>query len=372
MFSSPLRLAATVAALAVLPVVAAHAETLTVRRINDAIVMGLSADGKAAVGQLPGSWETFRWTARTGVAPLGRATSPVLGIRSGITRISADGTVVAATVLSDDSLLATAGRWTAAGGWQMLAQPGPADLAPIDNTDSSVFGLSGDGKVVAGLYWRGESWIAHAMRWTSGTGMTDAGSSGYNSRINAVNGDGSVMVGWDEHPDYRNWRATVWVNGARTVLEDSDWFTEATAVNGDGTVVVGQTPDPANGNQMTATMWKWNGASWVKSYLGLLPASKPGKPSSSYPESVSNDGSVVVGSNMVDMSKGKNVGFIWTPATGMLNATDWLAANGVASNPLYPIYDLSAVSADGKVIAAVAAQKVAPFATRSLLIRRAP
>jgi len=368
-----LRRTSLLAALTVLPVLAAQAETLTVKRVNDGIVMGLSADGKAAVGQLPGSWETFRWTARSGVVGLGRATAPVLGVRSGTPRISADGKIVSATVLSDDSLIATAGKWTAATGWQTLSSLGPVppQMAPIDNTDSSAFAMSTDGKVIGGLYWLGDTWQAHAMRWTAAGGMTDAGSSGFSSRVNAMNADGSVMVGWDEHPQWRNWRATVWVNGVRTVLEDSDWFTEATAVNSDGTIIVGQTPDPANDYQMTATMWKWNGSGWAKSHLGVMPK-KPGKAGWSMPLGVSDDGSVVVGENRPDANKPVTVGFIWTPATGMVNATEWLAANGVRSNPLYPVTSLSAVTPDGKTIAAVATQKIAPFGMRSLVVTRNP
>lgn len=373
MLASLLRRTHAVAALALLSALAAHAETLTVKRIDNAITLGLSADGAVAVGMIPGSYEPFRWTAQNGVVGLGRATLPVLGVRSGSVGVSANGKVVTATILSDDGTLATAGKWTASTGWQVLTSlgPVPGDLAPIDNTDSSAYAISGDGKVIAGLYWRGETWQAHAMRWTAANGMKDSGSSGYNSRINAVNADGTVMVGWDEHPDYLNWRATVWVKGKRTVLEDSDWFTEATAVNGAGTIIVGQTPDPANAMQMTATMWKWDGATWVKSYLGVMPK-KPGKAASSYPLAVSEDGSVVVGENHPDASKPTTVGFIWTPAAGMVDATAWLAANGVRSNPLYPVTSLSALTPDGQVIAATAAQKVAPFGIRTLLIRRAP
>ena len=137
----------------------------------------------------------------------------MLGIRAGTPRISADGKIIAATVLSDDNLIATAAKWTAASGWQVLANlgPVPSGMAPIDNSDSSVFAMSANGKVIGDLYWLGDSWRAHAMRWTAANGMEDAGSSGRNSRINAMNADGTVMVGWDEHPDYGNWRATVWV-----------------------------------------------------------------------------------------------------------------------------------------------------------------
>ena len=373
MTALPLRRTGVIAALALLPAFIAHAETLKVTRVNNAIVLGLSADGNAAAGELPGSYETFRWTKSGGVVPLGRATLPVLGIRAGTPRISADGKIIAATVLSDDNLIATAAKWTAASGWQVLANlgPVPGGMAPIDNSDSSVFAMSANGKVIGGLYWLGDSWRAHAMRWTAANGMEDAGSSGRNSRINAMNADGTVMVGWDEHPDYGNWRATVWVKGVRTVLEDSDWFTEATAVNSDGTIIVGQTPDHANADQMTATMWKWDGANWVKSFLGVMPK-KPGKAASSYPLAVSDDGSVVVGENHPDASKPVTVGFIWTTSAGMVNATDWLAANGVTSSPLYPVTSLSTMTPDGKVIVAVATQKLAPYGQRSLIIRRQP
>lgn len=373
MYPNSLRLAGAIAALSLLPAFTAQAETLTVKRVDNAIVMGLSADASAAVGQLPGTWETFRWTVDKGVMPLGRATMPVLGVRAGIPRISADGKVVAATVLNDDSTLSTAGRWTASTGWQVLSALGPVPdgMAPIDNSDSSVFGMSSNGKVIAGLYWMGESWRAHAMRWTSANGMKDSGSSGRNSRINAVNADGSVMVGWDEHPDYGNWRAAVWVKGKRSLLEDSDWFTEATAVNSDGTIIVGQTPDPANGNQNTATMWKWNGTSWDKTFLGVMPK-KPGVAASSMPMGVSDDGSVVVGQNNPDASKPTAVGFIWTPSTGMLDASAWLASNGVAVNKLWPIIAVGAVTPDGTTIAVNQQQKISPWGSRSLIVRREP
>lgn len=367
-----LRRAGAIAALAVLPALTAQAETLEVRRIDNAIVMGLSANGRVATGQLPGNWETFRWSLATGVVPLGRSTMDTLGHRSGIPGISDDGKIIAATILSDDGTYSTAGRWTESGGWKMISVRGPADMGFVDGENSSAWALSGDGKVAAGLYWAGnDTWLAHAMRWTAASGMVDLGSSGYSSRINAANRDGSVLVGWDEHPEYRNWRATVWVDGVRTTLEDSDWFTEATAVSADGRIVVGQTPDPANGNQLTATMWKWNGTSWVKSYLGTMPK-RPGVMASSMPIGVSDDGSVVVGQNNPDAGKPTSEAFIWTPATGMMKTSDWLAANGVQTAPGWTTYSSGAVTPDGQVIAVTQQQRFQPFATRSLIIRRQP
>ena len=372
MHATPARRGALALAAAALFVHVAQAETLSVRRIDGAVLQSIAADGKAGAGQLPGNYETFRWTARGGVVPLGRSTLDTLGHRSGTAEISADGKVVTATILSDDGSYTTAGRWTEAEGWKMISSPGPADIGFVDGANGSVLALSADGKPAAGLYWVGnDTWRAHAMRWTAATGMVDLGSSGYSSRVNAASGDGSVLVGWDEHPEWRNWRATVWVNGVRTTLEDSDWFTEATAVNRAGTIIVGQTPDPANGWQMTATMWKWNGASWDKSYLGVMPK-KPGVAGSSMPYAVNDDGSVVVGQNNPDASKPVSVGFVWTPSGGMVAAADWLAARGVTPNPGWPVIAASAVTPDGQVIVLNQQQKLAPWGVRSLIVRRAP
>lgn len=360
------------AAVTILSCAAAQAESLSLRRIDNAIVLSISADGKAAAGQLPGNYESFRWTARSGVVPLGRSTMDVLGHRSGMVGISADGKAVSATILSDDGTYSTAGRWTESSGWKMLANPGPADIGFVDGENCSAWAISADGNTVAGLYWVGnDSWKARAMRWTAAGGMVDMGSSGYNSRINASSADGRVLAGWDEHPEWRNWRATVWVDGVRTTLEDSDWFTEVTAMNRAGTILVGQTPDHANGSQMTATMWKWNGSSWVKSFLGAMPK-KPGVAASSRPNGVSDDGSVVVGQNNPEANKPVSVGFIWTPSGGMVKASDWLAANGVTLNPGWPVIAASAVSPDGKVIVLNQQQKLAPWGARSLIVRRQP
>ena len=372
MATSNLRRNGVVATLSLVCALSAQAETLKVQRLDGAIVMGLSANGRAATGQLPGNYETFRWSTGSGVVPLGRSTMDTLGHRSGTPAISDDGKAITATILSDDGTYSTAGRWTESAGWKMISVPGPADMGFVDGENSSAWAQSGDGKVAAGLYWVGnDTWRAHAMRWSAATGMTDLGSSGANSRVNAANADGSVLVGWDEHPDFRNWRATVWVNGVRTTLEDSDWFTEATAVNGAGTIVVGQTPDPDNNNQLTATMWKWSGASWVKSYLGVMPK-KPGVNGSSMPLGVSDDGSIVVGQNRPDDAKPNSDAFIWTPSAGIMKTPDWLAANGVPARPGWLTIASGAVTPDGKVIAVTQQQRLAPYGWRSLIVRRAP
>jgi len=351
---------------------AAAADTLVLQPVGLGAVSGLSDNGRVAAVVTTDNYEPFRWTAREGLVRLGRDTWGPLGHASGVPALSADGSVVAATILSDDGTYSTAGRWTRAGGWQMLDQPLPVGGGMSDGEDASVFGMSGDGAVVTGLFWRpgASGGYAHGFAWSAPTAMVDMGSSGNSSRIDGANRDGSVLVGWDEHPQYGTRRAAVWVNGVRTVLDSSDWPSEASATNADGTIIVGQAADPANAFQEAAVMWKWDGAQWVVSVLGSLNGAH--SVDIAYAEGLSDDGSIVVGSSRPNASKPKSAGFIWTAATGLVDANNYVAANGGPSNKLVPIIDFAAITPDGRTIAAVTQAAVAPFGTRSMLIHRRP
>lgn len=370
MYSPKLR-AGAIAALILLPALAAQADTLTAEMVGKVYVSGLSANGKVAVGQTTDNYETFRWQSGGRVTRLGRSTIEALSIVSGSPAVSADGSVVAATILSDDGTYSTAGRWTKAGGWQV-----PAALPPgggnMDNETCSTYGMSGDGKVVTGLFWRpGQTGgAAHGMRWTQAGGMTDIGSDGYSSRIDGASADGSVLVGWDEHPTYGNRRATVWVNGVKTILSPSDWPSEATAVNAAGTVIVGSGPDPLNPFQVQALMWKWNGSAWTTTVIGVMNGRNT--TGIAYATGVSDDGSFVTGIARKDVMSPASVGFVWTEASGMVEATAYLKANGMDPGKIYKIYNVSALSADGKTFAVAEQLAVLPYTKRTRLIHRAP
>jgi uncharacterized membrane protein len=360
--------AALLAALILTTPLLAAADVLSLQKVGPGAVTGLSGDGTVAVGEANRSFEAFRWTAADGLVKLGRGTLKPLGHRSGLPEVSADGLTVSATILSDDGTFSTAGRWTAAGGWQM-AMPLPADSGPMDGETSSAFGMSGDGQVVTGLYWRlGQSGgSAHGMTWTAAGGMRDMGSSGNSSRIDDANADGRVLVGWDE-ADWGGRRAAVWVDGVPTILDHSDWPSEASTVNAAGTVIVGHTADPANGYKMSATMWTWNGSGWTQRILGVL--SKGRKSGFAYPNGVSDDGSVVVGIGRLDDQSPDSYGFYWSEATGFVDIADHLAANGVSFGPLQRIYNVGAVSADGRVIAVLLLNRKTGVVS-STLVRRA-
>ena len=94
------------------------AAAASIQFIPNVLAGDLSQDGSVLVGNLPNSFETFRWTQATGVVPLGRATVPTLGVGAGSPDVSWDGTKVSATILSNDGTQAVAGQWTLGSGWQ--------------------------------------------------------------------------------------------------------------------------------------------------------------------------------------------------------------------------------------------------------------
>lgn len=321
-----------------------------VQYVGPVLATDLSDDGSVVVGNTQFAYETFRWTEGTGVVPLGRATAPVLGVGAGTPDVSADGTRVSATILDDSETAATQGVWTLGSGWQQIMPPTLPDGGILDQSYGSAWGLSGDGNTVSGLYWRpGQpGGLAHATGWTQSGGLVDLGSSGGSSRASAVNYDGSVIVGFDEHPMFGNWRATVWVDGVATHLQDNDAFSEGTACNPDGTIVVGQGWDGVNFSSNGA-IWTFNGSSWDEQMMGVLPGTDPIFGGMSIANDVTADGSFVVGFNRFDFF-GSATGFVWTPGGGMVSAADWLASIGVTLDPNQLIIDLPAVTPDGSKV----------------------
>jgi uncharacterized membrane protein len=248
----------------------------------------------------------------------------------------------------------------------------PADGGIMDSFDSSVFGMSGDGNTVTGLYWRpflpGGS--AHGSVWTTATGVVGMQTDGGSSRIDGANYEGTVLVGWDEDPQYGNRRATVWVHGVKTILDDGaglGWPSEASTVNSAGTIIVGQAVDLVSQRE-EAVMWTWDGRQWNKKLLGVGPGATA--TASAYALGVSDDGSVVVGMYRNKFSTFAPGGFIWTEASGLVNAQGWLQSQGVNIKRHLKVLEVPAISADGRVLAMLAQQTDMPYAYRSLLVTR--
>lgn len=344
----------------------AQAMSLSVETIGVGTVTDISADGRAAVGQLPTTLTTFRWTRETGIVSLGRGTyRPLRGQTAGIPRISADGKTVAATIIDDTKTFYTQGLWAEGSGWRQLNQPLPPDGGVVDNGDSAVFGMSRDGRVVTGLYWRpGQpDGLAHGSLWREATGMTGLSTRGASSRVDDANEDGSVVVGWEENPVDGSRQPAVWVNGERSIL---GVMGEAASVNAAGTLVVGQNYDEASATS-TAAIWRRVGESWQLQSLGVLPGTRPG--GYAYATAASDDGRLVVGFNRRNFLNPKTQTFLWMPETGMVETTAFLKSQGIDLGDQVSIDFLPAVTPRGDAVVAVTTDKAAPYTRRSLLIK---
>lgn len=353
------------AAIACLPSLAPAAASFQI--IGSVFATDVSADGSVVVGNTVGAYETFRWTQSTGIVPLGRASVPALGVGGGTPDVSYDGTKISATILDDTGTLATQGRWIEGIGWQELMPPVPPTGGVLDQSLGSAWGLSGDGEIVTGFYWRpGQpDGSAHATSWKEGSGITDLGSDGNSSSGRAANYDGSVIVGWDEHPSFGNRRPAVWVNGFKTVFTpDNDGPSELTAANADGTIVVGSDFNFV-GNHEDAAIWRNVGGNWVVQNLGSLPGTQVG--GLGIASDVTADGSMVVGYNRLNFNFLTSTGTVWTASTGLISATQWLANNGVVLPDGFLVQDFSAISADGSTI--VGNGLDANFESQAFLIR---
>ncbi|MBC8366805.1 T9SS type A sorting domain-containing protein [bacterium] len=326
----------------------------------------LSSDGSAVAGNTEGVYETFRWTEETGVELLGRATSPYIGTGAGTPDISADGTRISATIITEDLLYATQGRWTLGEGWQVTMPPLPPDGGSLDSSYGSAWGLSGDGETVTGFYWSPghPQGIARPSAWNEIDGIVDVGTEFRSGRVNHANYDGTVLVGWDE-ATFGYWRPTVWMNGERSTLSIYEAFTDASCVNDAGTVIGGYGYEDAT-MRFPAAVWRWDGATWIEELLGQLPGTVPYNGLTNV-EDMTLDGGIMVGYNRF-VNPNLATGFIWTEETGLIDVEDFLIDNGVVLEEDFNILTLSGISDNGRVLMGSGLINVAPFTAKTFLI----
>jgi|GEM_PF-3493144 len=314
---------------------AAHAQ-ISFNPINDFGVTDQSADGTWLVGT-QGS-NIVRWSANTGFETL-----YVDANYNGSPGISNDGSRATGTIYDSEGT-AVPGVWTEGIGW---VTTGPIPGGGVPNEDGSAYAISGDGSTITGLAWRSD-WRARAFSWTEGTGMVNLGSSfeDRSSRGTTINGDGSVIGGFDEAP-FGNRRAALWIDGQLTVLEpDSEAWTEIITLNAAGDVAGG-----TGGFDEGAKIWSFDGNDWVGTALGFLPPQDGDNVNDreAVTLGVSADGSVAVGFNRYGFGPFANYnGFLWTE-TGMVNIETFLTDNGVDFGDL-DIRGLIDISDDGSVL----------------------
>ncbi|MFG0246393.1 MAG: GC-type dockerin domain-anchored protein [Phycisphaerales bacterium JB052] len=328
---------------------AASAQTVTVLP-NMYYVSDFSYDGTYAVGNLAGPYETFRWSAETGPELLGRATLPTLGIAAGSPDISHDGTRISASITSSDGTLMTQGIWDLYDGWTSLENPFAADASITDGSIASAWGLSGDGSTLTGFYWY-TGGRAHPSKWKTETGVTPLEvTAGLSARVNAASFDGSVVVGWESTP-MGPWQPTVWRDGVKMRIAESPGGSTAEDVSSDGNFVVGSSFEPDTQNRSPA-IWRWDGNSYIEQRLGLLPGT-PAFSGFGIARGLSDDGSIVVGTNFYSINPGGSAdGFVWSEATGLMNAMDYFASIGIDLSTIIDLRAVDAISPDGSTFAA--------------------
>jgi len=302
MKSMPLRTAGLVAALVLTVPSAMSGQEISLEYIGQVNVTSISADGTVATGTANDTQQVIRWTSADGVQRLGRNAALVTGSTAGVPRISDDGNTIGATIISDNGAYFTQGRWRTGIGWKQLEMA--ADSAVVDFSDGSVFGMSRDGKVITGLYWRANSRAAASV-WNADTKtMVAEPDNGDSARADGANADGSVVVGWAQDPTTGARMAAVWENGVKTMLPPENNGGEASAVNAAGNIVVGISYNEEKGRNVAA-MWKKEGGTWTRTLLGTLPGT--GVSGYSGALSVSDDGSIVGGYNRDNFGSG------WAP-----------------------------------------------------------
>jgi len=328
----------------------------------------VSADGNAVAGNNPSTWGAYLWTQAGGVQDLGLAPTPSPGGSPGI---SADGTRVASTILGADSTYSTSGLWTQGSGWQQFIPPnGPPDLILIDRNYSTVYGLSGDGSTVVGLYWRNVSGAgAHAFKWTQAGGGIDLGSINGSSRANGVDYDGNVIVGWTT--DVTGSRlAAAWDHGTIVGLTPAgNSGAEAQCVNPSGTIAAGYEYNPATTVREVAR-WTKTGGTWsATQHLGSVPGTEAGATGINVAEGVSSDGKLIVGYCSFDGSPFNTTGFVWTDSSGTIDVNTFLQANGVYVDPGFYIESCQCLTPDGTCIIGYGQDLVSPYTRRVFRIR---
>lgn len=272
----------TLSAAALASVSAAQAPTFT-------LLSGSAQDvstecGIVVVGGVASS--VFRWTPADGQVVIGGA-----GWNSaGEVSISRDGSSITATTAGGDGITRSS-RWTGGTSWTQLA-----GLGGVSGTsESSSYGINADGSLVVGLGWISAA-QAHATTWTS-AGPVDLGSTVPNrsSRANAVNGDGTYVVGWQDQATGTR-QGAAWLNGVQSLFTWTDPNLgllpcgEALTVNSDGSIVAGI--NLFNGDNQG---WRWDASTAQITLLQNL----PGQPSSNraIPTGMTRNGGWICGTN---------------------------------------------------------------------------
>lgn len=344
----------------------------TIDAAANGFLQTMSRDGHIVSGSyVGGGMYAGSWMWRRGAGYQSLPLTAVLGMNSWAQPIvgeSDDGTgnQIAAAVYSDS------------GNTPYLIGSYPGS-SPQDNFLSSAYGIS-DNSVAVGLAQNPDG-NAIAFRWTQAGGMTrmPVARPDTFSRANGISGSGGVIYGWNDREDgYRT--GVIWIDGSPVYPTNpgiyGDSFGsppgEALGSNYDGSVVVGQGYYDDN---LYSEAWRWTQAGGTQP-IGVIvragPTNSMGQyiapagifadarllrpdgfffPTQSFALAVSEDGNTIVGNSGIGNGGGIVDAFIWTPASGMVFLSDYVATLGIAIPDGFTLYSANAISADGLTIA---------------------
>ena len=253
--------------------------------------------------------------------------------------ISGDGTTIVGCEIDGDGNQ-NAAKWLGGTSWQNLGSE--AGAVPCGNLLSQPYGVNQDGSLAVGLLWRAMVCHANGGTWDLVNGgpatVLPTLFDGPATRGNAVNADGSVIVGWQDQPTGQR-TAAKWVNTVpELILTDSGEFNgEALAVSADGKTIVGI--GYASGSE--AWIWRARG--------GVVPIGISGNNKGEFGAvDVSDDGKVVVG--FIRKGLFKETAFIWRYGRGAAYLDQFLKKHGAVIPDGWNLNVGSVISPDGNTI----------------------
>jgi uncharacterized membrane protein len=299
--------------------------------VIDMIPTSMSNDASIVVGTGTSGVPNLYYTEAGGAVVIGD------GCFSGLPAISGDGTTVLGCH-TDQQGLWNAARWLGGTSWLDLGTV--AGGIPCDFFLSGAYGVNQDGSLAVGLLYLATLCRANAGTWDLTNGdvtvlPAEFGETAY-TRANAVNGDGSVIVGWQDQPTGER-TAARWVKGVEEVLltPDGEFNGEAHAVSADGNTIVG------GSYALGEDAWIWQ-----PQIGGVRPIFGEGSLTAL---DVSDDGRVVVGFSSSFPSQSAFI-CLTSKAKEALDLLTFLKSRGVVVPDGWSLSAANLISADGNII----------------------
>jgi len=207
---------------------------------------------------------------------------------------------------------------------------------------SGPWAVNQDGSLGVGLLWRAQVCHANAGYWDLVNGgpakVLQMLFDGPSSRANAVNADGSVIVGWQDQLNGER-TAAKWVNGVEElILTPSGGLNgEAMAVSADGNTIVGL------GYNQRDDAWIWRPATGVERI-------SKGRGKSLILLDVSDNGKTAVGFTREGAHDRQQRAFLWKHGKGAALLSKYLADSGVVVPEGWDLKVASLISADGNTV----------------------